>query len=37
MLSMLYVGRTYDQSEGGDARELQSGIVPSQNNWVKSL
>ena len=31
MLSMLYVF-TYDQSKGGDTRELQSRMVPSQNN-----
>ena len=27
---------TYDQSKGGDTRELQSRMVPSQNNWVES-
>ena len=27
---------TYDQSKGGDTRELQSRVVPSQNNWVES-
>ena len=35
MLSMLYV-KTYDQSKGGDTRELQSRMVPTQNNWVES-
>ena len=30
MLSMLYIVK------GGDTRELQSSMVPSQNNWVES-
>ena len=35
MLSMPCV-QTYDQSKGGDTGELQSRMVPSQNNWVES-
>ena len=27
---------TNDQSKGRDTRELQSRMVPSQNNWVES-
>ena len=27
---------TYDRSKGGDTRELQSRMAPSQNNWVES-
>ena len=33
MLSMLYVRLTI---KGGDTRQLQSRMVPQQNNWVKS-
>ena len=27
---------TYYQRKGGDTRELQSRMVPSQNNWIES-
>ena len=27
---------TYSKSKGGDARELQSRVVPPKNNWVES-
>ena len=35
MLSMLYV-RLKIKVKVGDARELQSRMVPPQNNWVES-
>ena len=35
MLSMLYVRLTI-KVKVGDTRELQSRMVPSQNNWVES-
>ena len=35
MLSMLYVRLTI-KVKVGNARELQSTMVPSQNNWVES-
>ena len=36
MLSVLHVRLTIKVLEGGDTRELQSRMVPSQNNWVES-
>ena len=36
MEKALFICWTYDQSKAGDTRELQSRMVPSQNNGFES-